>query len=166
MRWRSRRACRANEFRGVSLNPDLRLRRAARIIVLDPEARALMFRYDVPGRAPFWVTAGGECEIGESFEDAARRELLEETGIIADPGPQIARLTPEFITVEGEPVQADERYFLIRVGKAAIDTSRHTALEQQLMTQHRWFTREELANWPEAVFPEAITHMIDEASSA
>lgn len=142
------------------LNPSLRLRRAARLIVLDPELRALMFRYDVPGRDPFWVTAGGECEPGENFEDAARRELLEETGITADPGPEVARMTPEFITVEGEPVQADERFFLVRVAQAVIDTSRHTALEQQLMTQHRWFTLDELGHWPEAVFPVELAAMI------
>jgi 8-oxo-dGTP pyrophosphatase MutT (NUDIX family) len=149
----------------VSLNPNLRLRRAARIIVLDPQGRVLMFRYNVPGRPPFWVTAGGECEAGESFDDAARRELLEETGIIADPGPQIARMTPEFVTVEGEPVQADERFYLVRVAEASIDTSRHTALEQRLMTQHRWFTRDELANWPEAVFPQNIIAMIEQESA-
>jgi 8-oxo-dGTP pyrophosphatase MutT (NUDIX family) len=144
----------------VSSNPALRIRRAARLIVLDAEGRALMFRYDVPGRDPFWVTAGGECEPGESFADAARRELLEETGIVADPGEEIARMTPEFITVEGEPVQADERFFLVRVAEAAIDTSRHTALEQQMMTQHRWFTLDELADWPEAVFPANLAAMI------
>lgn len=150
----------------MTLNPNLRLRRAARIIVLDPEGRALMFRYDVPGRPPFWVTAGGECEPGESFDAAARRELLEETGIIADPGEEIARLTPEFITVEGEPVQADERFYLVRVSEARIDTSLHTALEQRLMTQHRWFTRAELADWPEAVFPESIVSMIEQQERA
>ncbi|MCL9983616.1 MAG: NUDIX domain-containing protein [Erythrobacter sp.] len=144
----------------MTLNPALRLRRAARLIVLDPEGRALMFRYDVPGRDPFWVTAGGECEPNESFEEAARRELLEETGIIADPGEQIAQMTPEFITVEGEPVQADERFFLIRVAKAEIDTSRHTETEQALMTQHRWFTLAELEDWPEAVFPVVLADMI------
>lgn len=150
----------------MTLNPNLRLRRAARIIVLDPEGRALMFRYDVPGRPPFWVTAGGECEPGESFDAAARRELLEETGIIADPGEEIARLAPEFITVEGEPVQADERFYLVHVPEARIDTSRHTALEQRLMTQHRWFTRAELADWPEAVFPESIVSMIEQQERA
>lgn len=144
----------------TTLNPALRLRPAARLIVLDPEGRALMFRYDVPGRDPFWVTAGGECDPGETFEDAARRELFEETGITADPGPQIARMTPEFVTVEGEPVQADERFFLIRVGEAWVDTSGHTELEQRLMTQHRWFTLEELASWPEAVFPVELAAMI------
>lgn len=144
----------------MKLNPVLRLRRAARLIVLDPEGRALMFRYDVPGRPPFWVTAGGECEPGESFEDAARRELLEETGIAADPGPQIAQMTPEFITVEGEPVQADERFFLVRVAEARIDTSGHTETEQQLMTQHRWFTLDDLTDWPEPVFPVELADMI------
>ena len=144
----------------MALNPALRLRCAARIIVLDPEGRALMFRFDVPGRAPFWVTAGGECDPGESFADAARRELLEETGITADPGPQIARMTPEFVTVEGEPVQADERFFLLRVSEARIDTAGHTALEQKLMTQHRWFTLDELESWHEAVFPVNLAEMI------
>ena len=138
----------------------LRLRRAARIIVLDPDTRTLMFRYNVPGRPPFWVTAGGECEQGESFDDAARRELFEETGIIADPGREIARLTPEFVTVEGEPVKADERFYIIRVDEARIDTSRHTALEQALMTQHRWFTLAELDDWPEPVFPADLAAMI------
>jgi 8-oxo-dGTP pyrophosphatase MutT (NUDIX family) len=142
------------------LNPALRLRPAARLIVLDAGGRALMFRYDVPGRDPFWVTAGGECEPGESFEDAARRELFEETGITADPGPQIARMTPEFITVQGEPVQADERFFLVRAGEAKIDTTGHTETEQALMTQHRWFTLDELDNWHEAVFPVELAAMI------
>ena len=146
----------------MSAGSALRIRRAARLIVLNVEGRALMFRYDVPGRDPFWVTAGGECEPDESFEEAARRELLEETGIIADPGEQIAQMTPEFITVQGEPVQADERFFLIRVAKAEIDTSRHTETELALMTQHRWFTRAELADWPEAVFPANLAEMIQQ----
>lgn len=144
----------------TSLNPTLRLRRAARIIVLDGETRALMFRFDVSGRPPFWVTAGGECDPGESFEDAARRELFEETGITADPGSEIARMTPEFVTVEGEPVQADERFFLVRVADTAVSTAGHTALEQQVMTQHRWFTLDELENWHEAVFPVELAAMI------
>ncbi len=137
-----------------------RIRRSARIIVVAPDDRVLMFRFDVAGRPPFWVTAGGECEPDETFEDAARRELAEETGIAANPGPQIARTTPEFITVEGEPVQADERYFIINVPEARIDTSGHTELEQKVMTQHRWFTLTELSNWHEAVFPENLVELI------
>lgn len=138
----------------------LRLRRSARIIVLSPQGRTLMFRFDVPGRDPFWVTPGGECDPGESFEEAARRELWEETGMSADPGLQIARTTPEFVTPEGEPVQADERYFLVRSKDEAIDTGHHTALEQRLMTKHRWFAIEELGDWHEALFPQSLASMI------
>ena len=137
-----------------------RVRRAARIIVLDRADRVLLFRFDVADRPPFWVTAGGECEGHESFEEAARRELFEETGIVAEPGPQVARTTPEFVTVEGEPIQADERYFLVDLDKPAIDTSRHTELERRVMTQHRWFTLPELTNWPEAIFPENLVQII------
>ena len=143
-----------------------RIRRAARIIVLDPETRVLLFRFNVADRPPFWVTAGGECEEGETFEEAAQRELFEETGIRAEPGPQIARTTPEFITVEGEPVQADERYFLVRVETDAISTSGHTELERKVMTQHRWFELHELADWPEAIFPDNLAQIIASAPSS
>jgi len=141
----------------------LRIRRAARIIVVSAARRLLLFRFDVADRPPFWVTAGGECEPGESFEEAARREVFEETGITADPGTQIARTTPQFITVEGESIQADERYFLLRVADETISTAHHTELEQKVMTQHRWFTRDEIADWPEAIFPETLIEILDAA---
>lgn len=138
-----------------------RIRRAARIICIDPSGKVLLFRFDVKGRPPFWVTAGGECEAGESFPDAARRELLEETGIAADPGEEITRIQPEFITVEGEPVQADERYFIVRTETDIIDISGHTELEKRVMQQHRWFALDELDNWHEAIFPSNLAQLLD-----
>lgn len=131
-------------------------------MVIDQHDRLLMFRFDVEWRDPFWVTAGGECDPDESFIDAARRELFEETGIDADPGEQIARICPEFVTVEGEPVKADERYFRVHVRETRIDTSNHTELEQRVMQEHRWFTQEELRAWPEAIFPENIAELMKE----
>ena len=140
------------------------LRPAARIVLQDAAGRVLLFRFDPPDRPPFWCTPGGAVDPGETHEAAARRELLEETGILADPGPQIAQKTAEFITIEGVPVTADERYFRVRLPEGfapdAIDTAGHTALELSVMRSWRWFTREELAALDEAWFPEDLGDLL------
>ena len=134
----------------------LKARPAARIILLDPEDRVLLFRFVPDDRPPFWCTPGGALDPGETHQEAARRELIEETGLDLDPGPEIARREVDFTTIEGEPVRADERYFVVRAPHAAIDVARHTALEQRVMTQWRWFTLTELAAHDEPYFPEDL----------
>ena len=139
-------------------------RPAARVILLDRQGRVLLFRFDPPDRPPFWCTPGGALDPGESYEEAARRELLEETGIAADPGPQIARRIAEFITIEGVPVTADERYFRVVLGEDidpdAIDTGGHTELERRVMRGWRWFTAADLAALEEPWFPEDLLEML------
>lgn len=124
----------------------------------------LLFRFDPPDRPPFWCTPGGALDPGESYENAALRELQEETGIIADPGPQVARKVAEFITIEGVPVIADERYFRVVMSPDAnpddIDTGGHIALERQVMRSWRWFTADELAALDEAFFPEDLATLL------
>ncbi|WP_294329064.1 NUDIX domain-containing protein [uncultured Sphingomonas sp.] len=135
-------------------------RPAARILLLDRAGRVLLFRFDPSDRPPFWCTPGGAVDPGERYEDAARRELWEETGIRADPGPEVARRVVEFVTIEGVPVWADERYFLVRTDVEAIETGGHTALEQRVMRGWRWFTRAEIAVHDEPIFPEDLLEML------
>jgi 8-oxo-dGTP pyrophosphatase MutT (NUDIX family) len=135
-------------------------RPAARILLTDAAGRVLMFRFSPDDRPPFWCTPGGAVDPGESYEQAARRELLEETGIHAEPGPEIARRVVEFLTLEGLPVIAEERYFRVRVADPEIDTSRHTPLEQRVMREWRWFARDEIAGFAEPLFPDDLTEML------
>ena len=143
------------------MNLPRRIRRAARLLVIDEQERLLLFRFTFAGRKPFWATAGGECDPGESFEEAARRELAEETGIIAEPGPVVVARENDFVTAIGEPVTADERYFRIHVPACEIATHGHTDLEREIMREHRWFTRAELADWAEPIFPPEILTLLD-----
>ena len=54
---------------------------------MDPEGRVLLLHGWDPHRPddPFWFTIGGAAEGSETLPEAAARELLEETGIVAAP---------------------------------------------------------------------------------
>lgn len=128
-------------------------RPAARLLVTDALGRLLLFRFTPDDRAPFWCTPGGALDPGERFEQAARRELREETGFDLDPGPCITVKHVRFTTIEGVDVDAEERYFAVRVAQSAIDTSGHTELEKLVMQSHRWWTPQELTAQGEPFFP-------------
>ena len=55
------------------------LRPAARVLLIDDQDRVLL-RANV-GDGDVWITPGGALEPGETAEEAALRELWEETGI-------------------------------------------------------------------------------------
>lgn len=130
-----------------------RIRRAARILLYDRQGRLLLFRFTPDDRAPFWCAPGGEVEAGESYAQAARRELAEETGILADPGPEVGRVISDFVTLQGEPVTGDDRYFRVESAVTAISTVGHTATERAVMREHRWFAEHEIGDWEETIYP-------------
>ncbi|MES2045787.1 MAG: NUDIX domain-containing protein [Pseudomonadota bacterium] len=135
-------------------------RPAARILLLDEAGRVLLFRFTAGERPAFWATPGGAVDPGESYEQAARRELREETGLDLECGAEVHARTVEFTTLEDVRVIADERYFLVRTQAFELDTSAHTELERRVMQTHRWFDRAELAGWPETIFPEDLADIL------
>ncbi|SBW21090.1 hypothetical protein FDG2_1897 [Candidatus Protofrankia californiensis] len=55
----------------------------------DSEQHVLLIRRDWPPYEGYWALPGGHVDPGEQVEDAARRELAEETGIQAGPLHQV-----------------------------------------------------------------------------
>ncbi|SDR23539.1 NUDIX domain-containing protein [Pseudovibrio sp. Tun.PSC04-5.I4] len=143
----------------------MKKRPAARLLVLDPKNRVLLFNFKfdtgpLAGR-DYWASVGGGLETGETYEEAARRELLEETGI-ADPiGQRILTRTVTFQMPSGEMVEAEEHYFLVSISHSNIDYSRHTELETQVMRNYRWWTLAELRSTTQTVYPENILEVLE-----
>ena len=143
----------------MSEAPLRRVRRAARVVLTGPDGRVLLFRYTAEGFDPFWILPGGECDPEEEFDEAATRELLEETGIRARPEPLDHVVEAEYNYL-GEPVKSLEHFFHHRTAYAEIDTSGHTALERRVMREHRWFVLEELREWHETIYPLNLARLL------
>jgi 8-oxo-dGTP diphosphatase len=135
-------------------------RPAARILLIDGQGRVLLFRFTPDDRPPLWCTPGGEVDEGETYEAAATRELWEETGLTLDCGPQVARRQVQFVTFEGQPVDADERYFRIDVDTCDIAAAALTEMETQVLDSWRWFTIAELSTWDETIYPADLADLL------
>jgi 8-oxo-dGTP diphosphatase len=149
----------------VSSKSPLRARPSSRLLVLDPSDRLLLFRFVHSEGAlagdDYWATPGGGLDDGETFEQAAIRELWEETGLrVDDVGAEVGQRTFVLQMPDGEHVMADERFFLVKADGDALSRDRWTELERKVMTEHRWWSRSELAETGEVVYPGNLLDML------
>lgn len=137
-------------------------RKVARVVLLDPDDRILLLHGCEPAdpASTWWFTPGGGVEAGESREEAARREVAEETGITGIRlGPVLWRRSCSF-PFDGRRWDQDEWYYLGRTTRTRTETGGWTELERRSVTGLRWWTSGELSTLRETVYPTRLAELL------
>jgi TDG/mug DNA glycosylase family protein len=134
-------------------------REAVRALVLDPDDRVLLVRFEHPiTRDVWWATVGGGVDEGETDEEALRRELLEEAGLADfDIGPVVHTREHTF-PWDRRLIHQRERFHVVRVDAHDPAPTIDVALEG--VTDVRWWTRGELEHPAEAVVPSELAELV------
>ena len=135
-------------------------RPSARLILLDPQDRLILFKvhqpsvYDPadPFRDPFWIMIGGLVDPGEDYEQTALREAREETGQ-AVAKVQLVWVRQRVMQWRDKQVLHRERFFLGRTRTTVIDTSGLDERERSWTLGHRWWSVDEILSSSERFEP-------------
>jgi 8-oxo-dGTP pyrophosphatase MutT (NUDIX family) len=139
-------------------------RNAARVVLVADGRVLLQHGFD-PGRpeaGTWWLTPGGGLNDGESVEDGAVREVLEETGLRLSPtqlGPVIATRVASF-EFEHRRFRQSESFFAVNVEPFTPQHHGWDEVEQRALLDHRWWTVAELRTTDETVYPSELADVV------
>ncbi len=142
----------------------IRERPTVRIVLLDPQGQVLLMRGRLPSRPDgpgYWFAVGGGVEAGETLEEAAVRELREETGFTEVAlGPVVWLREGPLRLGDGELVMFREQYLVGRCDGGAPCRDGWDEQERRIIDDLRWWTAEALASCQETVFPRELAQLL------
>ena len=108
----------------------------------------------------YWMTPGGGLEGDETFEQAAVRELHEETGITGvELGPWIWSREKQ-VVVRGENVLKQERYYLVRVDDPQVSFDHIEEAERSVFKAIRWWSLGSLLTTDDRISPPGLPNLL------
>jgi len=133
------------------------VREAARVVLIDSLGRTLLCRGVEPlSERVFWVMPGGGLDAGETFEEAAVREVFEETGISATIGSCVWHRRHRH-TWDGREVEQFEKFFVARVSDAPPIEG---CSPDSYVTDYRWWELEEILLSEEDFAPRRLSKFL------
>lgn len=139
-------------------------RSTVRVILIDPDrGLTLLFEDSDPGvpGTRWWVTPGGGVDPEESDLDAAVREVAEETGCVLTADRLIGPIATRHVVhgYSDQVIEQDESFFVCFLDAFEVDTSAHTADERLTITQHRWWSHDDLRHTDEWIWPHELVEL-------